>query len=49
MRFFVPQIKFDKSITICHQDIQCMTNKILDLDIAFTGKNNCDFLLISEH
>lgn len=36
-------------ITFCHQNIQCLSNKVLVIDENFENNYQCDFLLLTEH
>ena len=45
--FFDSQCKFN--LNIIHQNIQCLANKILNLDNVLVDEYNCDFLLLTEH
>ena len=47
LSFFDRQYK--SILNIIHQNIQCLSNKILSLDNVLVDKYNCDFLLLTEH
>lgn len=36
-------------LTVCHQNVQCMSNKILLIDEVFNNDCYCDILFLTEH
>ena len=38
----------NNNITFCHQNIQCLSNKVLSLTVSLQERS-CDFLLLTEH